>query len=911
MVSQSKERFSPKDRIVGRRDDSDPVIRLEIYGLLVLGFAIALVLALITFNGADISPAAKGRASAAHNLIGPIGAQVAHLFLSILGVGAFVLALGFGYFGLSYLIGRRARVTKLDVVGWLGLLLAGAVLAHVFFAPSRVLDHLPGGDTGAYLGEISASLISSLGTMILFGLVFIISLVAVTRRSIFELAHLVTSSFSRAGRWIRSIFEHGDERELAVATARGAVEVDPVELDAGEVATAPQPPADGAGASDGPKISEPVRPAPTPAAHAPKPAAHKTRPAAPARPSATPAAPAPPVIEDSGPPIRERADARAAERPDTEPDLGPVIVEPAPSAEAERTALTTEIDNAITDAFAENVHEVEVEAPAETTGASSADSDLKITESPAMRRRGDLVVGEQLPLATADAVEEAPYEFPSVSFLDYRPPETASYDRDLLRRNAQILEEKLADYRVKGKVVEIHPGPVITMYEFRPAPGVKVSAIANLENDLAMALSALRIRIVAPIPGKDVVGIEVPNSSREIVWLKEVINDPQFKKAKSKLTLALGKDIVGNPCVMNLQKAPHLLVAGATGAGKSVAINSFIVSLLYQAKPEDVRLILVDPKMLELSIYEGIPHLLLPVVTDPKQAAIALRWAVKEMERRYKLMADMGVRNLSNYNAKVDSLLADPDQRLPERLRMAKLKRQAQGEVDPPGEIFDADGKAIERLPLIVVIIDELADLMMVASKEVEHSIARLAQMARASGIHMVLATQRPSVDVITGLIKANFPTRISFQVASGIDSRTILDRKGAENLLGMGDMLFLPPGTSAVQRVHGSFVSEEEVHQVVRHLKEQGEPNYDLGILAHDDEDSTFNGGGDDADEFYDRAVKIVAETRNASISFLQRKLKIGYNRSARIVEMMEDQGIIGPSDGTSRPREVFIEPI
>jgi S-DNA-T family DNA segregation ATPase FtsK/SpoIIIE len=509
-------------------------------------------------------------------------------------------------------------------------------------------------------------------------------------------------------------------------------------------------------------------------------------------------------------------------------------------------------------------------------------------------------------------IEEKPFVLPTLSMLDYRPPETTTYDRELLKRNAQILEAKLLDYKVKGKVVEIHPGPVVTMYEFMPAAGVKVSAIANLANDLAMALAAISIRIVAPIPGKNVVGIEIPNAARETVWLKEILSDGGYARAKSRLTLALGKDIVGNPTCMDLAKAPHLLVAGATGAGKSVAINSFVVSLLYKAEPADVRLIMVDPKMLELSIYEGIPHLLLPVVTDPKQAATALKWAVKEMERRYRLLADMGVRNLAGYNQKVLQLLEDPSIRLPEKLRLAKLKREAKGEIDKKGAILDADGRPVEKLPSIVVIIDELADLMMVASKEVEHCIARLAQMARASGIHLIVATQRPSVDVITGLIKANFPTRISFRVASGIDSRTILDQKGAEALLGMGDMLFLPPG-QALQRVHGCYVSEEEVHAVVAHLKEQGAPEYDMGILVSDDEDgesgeSLPEGDGDD---LYNQAVRIAAEARYISTSYLQRKLKIGYNRAARIIEQMEENGIIGPSDGTSRPREVFIDPI
>ena len=393
------------------------------------------------------------------------------------------------------------------------------------------------------------------------------------------------------------------------------------------------------------------------------------------------------------------------------------------------------------------------------------------------------------------------------------------------------------------------------------------------------------------------------------------MSDNSYAKAKSNLTLALGKDIVGNPACMNLAKAPHLLVAGATGAGKSVAINAFICSLLYRATPEQVRLIMIDPKILELSIYDGIPHLMLPVVTDPQNASVALRWAVKEMDRRYQLMADLGVRNLENFNAKVESIYAAeaPQDAVPEKLRQARLQRERAANPDPAGAVFDCSGRALETLPTIVIVVDELADLMMVAKKDVELSIARLAQKARACGIHLILATQRPSVDVITGLIKANFPTRISFRVSSKIDSRTILDQGGAESLLGMGDMLWLAPGGGGPKRVHGAFIDEDEVHRIVEHLKAQGEPDYDLDILVDDDADGLADlpSGGDDCDPLYDQALRIVAETRNASISFLQRKLKIGYNRAARIVEELEEQGIIGPSDGTSRPREIFIDPI
>ncbi len=845
-------RFDARDRVVGRREDDDPVIRLEIYGILIIAFAVALLLALFTFDPADLQPNGSTRPRAVVNAIGPVGANVGNIFLGIFGLGAFALAGTFLILGLSYVIGRRSELKKLDVLGWLGVLLGGAVLLHVSLAPARMLGHLPGGGIGEYVGEILTAFLSTPGTILLSITILAISGIALTRRSLFELGAV----FVRGGQVVKGLLTMGD-----------APAVDD------ELGYEPEPE---------PEAAEPERPR-----------------AARAEEKVTEAKPEP-EPEPTGPVIREPRKPQAvaeAPEPEPEPEAKPAP-EPEPELEPESAAQADEP--------AAPAAEPKPEPEPEPKGDG-----LKIVESQAMRRSRSIVVGEQLNLDEESG--NRAFELPSLSLLDYRPPEGLAYDREFLTRNAQVLEAKLADYRVKGKVVEIHPGPVVTMYEFRPAPGVKISAIANLSDDLAMALSALRIRIVAPIPGKDVVGIEVPNKAREIVWLKEILSDKSYSKAKSALTIGLGKDIVGNPTTFDLAKAPHLLVAGATGSGKSVAINSFIVSILYNATPEDVRMIMVDPKMLELSIYEGIPHLLLPVVTDPKQAATALRWAVKEMERRYKLMADMGVRNLANFNKKALNLLENPALELPERLKLAKSKRAARGEPDREGAVLDAEGKPIEKLPLIVVIVDELADLMMVASKEVEHSIARLAQMARASGIHLVLATQRPSVDVITGLIKANFPTRISFQVASKIDSRTILDQKGADALLGMGDMLFMPPGTSTLKRVHGTYVSEDEIHGIVSHLREQGEADYDLGILVSD-EDGEGGGGkyaGSDVDELYDRAVRIVAETRNASISFLQRKLKIGYNRSARIVEEMERDGIVGPSDGTSRPREVFIDPI
>jgi S-DNA-T family DNA segregation ATPase FtsK/SpoIIIE len=524
---------------------------------------------------------------------------------------------------------------------------------------------------------------------------------------------------------------------------------------------------------------------------------------------------------------------------------------------------------------------------------------------PVKKKKKDELEGQD---AFAFLEPSGTYHKPTLSLLDHDGEPPKPIDKEVLTMQARILTKKLQDFNVQGEVVEVKPGPVVTMYEFAPAPGVKVSKIAGLSDDLSMALKALSIRIVAPIPGRGVVGIEIPNKDRETVYLKEILASEEYQKTGGRLPMALGKDIFGRTVVADLAKMPHVLVAGSTGSGKSVSINTMILSLLYRATPEDVRIIMVDPKMLELSIYEGIPHLLLPVVTNPKKAALALNWAVREMERRYKLMADKGVRNIDGYNKKIAREAKEKDD-LRAKGQMV-VEALEEGEEELP-EVELAEGEILEHghLPFIVVIVDELADLMMVAGRDIEESIARLAQMARAAGIHLILATQRPSVDVITGLIKANFPTRISFKVFSRIDSRTILDSMGAETLLGMGDMLYLPPGTGALQRVHGAFVSELEVQRVVDFLKKQGDPEYDKSILSAP---PSAEGGGDDGEEEYDEkwdeALALVAESRQASISMLQRRLRLGYNRAARMVEKMEQEGIVGPSDGTSRPREVFI---
>ena len=483
---------------------------------------------------------------------------------------------------------------------------------------------------------------------------------------------------------------------------------------------------------------------------------------------------------------------------------------------------------------------------------------------------------------------------PPLSLLDDAPVTQETVSVEILEFTSRLIEKKLSDFGVEAKVIAAYPGPVITRYEIEPAMGVKGSQIVGLARDLARSLSLTSIRVVETIPGKNYMGLELPNPKRQIVRLTEILGSKVYNDSGSSLTVALGKDIAGHPVVADLAKMPHLLVAGTTGSGKSVGINATILSLLYKSDPNDVRMILIDPKMLEMSVYEGIPHLLAPVVTDMRQAAHALNWAVAEMEKRYKLMSKLGVRNLAGYNAKI-------------------IEAEKREELIPnPFSLTPDAPEPLEKLPTIVIIIDELADLMMVVGKKVEELIARIAQKARAAGLHLILATQRPSVDVITGLIKANIPTRIAFQVSSKIDSRTILDQMGAEALLGMGDMLYMPPGTGLPVRVHGAFVSDDEVHRVVNYLKAQGEPNYIEGILEGGVLEESADGmpageGGGEADALYDQAVAIVLKNRRASISLVQRHLRIGYNRAARLLEQMEQSGVVSTMQSNGN-REILV---
>ncbi|MFM8695107.1 MAG: DNA translocase FtsK [Betaproteobacteria bacterium] len=488
-------------------------------------------------------------------------------------------------------------------------------------------------------------------------------------------------------------------------------------------------------------------------------------------------------------------------------------------------------------------------------------------------------------------------KLPQVDLLDSAPSRQETVSADTLEMTSRLIEKKLRDFGVEVQVVAASPGPVITRYEIEPATGVKGSQVVNLAKDLARSLSLVSIRVVETIPGKTTMALELPNAKRQVIKLTEILGSQVYADAGSHLTMGLGKDIVGQPVVADLAKMPHCLVAGTTGSGKSVGINAMILSLLYKAEARDVRLILIDPKMLEMSVYEGIPHLLCPVVTDMKQAGNALNWCVGEMERRYKLMSKMGVRNVAGYNKKIDEAAAREEK------------------IPNPFSLTPEQPEPLERLPFVVVVIDELADLMMVVGKKIEELIARLAQKARASGIHLILATQRPSVDVITGLIKANIPTRLSFQVSSKIDSRTILDQMGAEALLGMGDMLYMPSGTGLPVRVHGAFVSDDEVHRVVEFLKAQGEPNYIEGILeggtleGEGGEPGAPGGGASDgeSDPLYDQAVAVVLEHKRASISLVQRHLRIGYNRAARLLEQMEKSGLVSAM-ATNGNRDIIV---
>ena len=887
----------------------------EVGGVLLLAISLVIFLSIVSFDPTDLGP----RDGQPSNLIGPVGVHIGAALLSIFGIGALFVNALFCFFGISLLLGRNVEPKAGEIIGQASFVVSGTVLGHLLLSTHLVFGHSPGGWIGAFFGELSRGLLGTVGTIIVALSTLVIGLVLVTGLRPGVIARWAVAKLHRFLAWIKYRLEvrrefkarFEEEREKLLAAEEISIaELAKVEAQRSVATLAPEKyefeedfeneverklqsrlsrlfgsrvksaKAEDSRASKAEKNSsdkkekekEKEKETTSPKAKSPEGKVES------------------PKTTD---PTMEEDQWEIGTLANTEEDLED---EPIPIAGFDTSPAIEVSDTQVIDIRSENSESQMLKGEAAAFGP-------QIVESEATRKSRQ----RQELLADADdgllfkPQRKGSYELPPLSFLNFDRAEEITVDSDALRQMAAQIEQTLADFRVEGSIVEICPGPVITMFEFSPAPGVKISKIANLSDDLAMALAARSVRIVAPIPGKGVVGIEVPNPSREMVYLKEIIADEAFlDNKKMTLPMALGKNTEGGPVIADLAKMPHLLVAGATGAGKSVAVNTMICSLLYKHTPDDVRMIMVDPKMLEFSIYADIPHLLLPVVTDPKQATVALNWTVQEMERRYQALADMGVRNIDGYNHKVEKITKQAELDQLNGLEVSESLTQLG---------IDHNGEPTHRhLPYIVVIIDEFADLMMTASKDVETAVARLAQKARAAGIHLILATQRPSTDVITGLIKANFPTRLALRVTSKTDSRVVLDSNGAENLLGNGDMLFVPPGTSFLQRTHGAYVSETEIDKIVAFLKDQGEPLYNEAILADEEEDQDSGLPEMEKDEYYEEAVRLVVGSQRASISMLQRKLRVGYNRAARMVDIMEKEGIVGSSDGC-KPRDVLLE--
>ncbi|MCX5742347.1 MAG: DNA translocase FtsK 4TM domain-containing protein [Proteobacteria bacterium] len=851
----------------------------EVIGVVALGAALFLVIAMVSLQAGKL-------------IMGPFGRTTASLCYGLAGMGGYVLITLGAVTAVRALIDRAPIMPRSIAIGVMIGVASLATLAHLAFATYRVAGYGPGGAIGAHLAEILRALISTAGTALLACIGLVIAIVVATPLRMREVLFAIGRGLLTVGRGFRTVgaavmhFWGDVFRAILPERREDDDDEDDDEDDDDEDEDDDRIPQDIMEVSSTDHTVDPV------------------------------------IIERAAPDKKPRKKPAIVVEDATELPLAAetIALEEAPKKKV-RTRFpsgtqTDPSDEETPVPAAEPIALAPVPAPAANGQPMIVESRFKHADKASMAEKEKAAEADRRSFIK---IGDGDYQLPSIQLLNYEANNN-TIDRSAMLELSAKLTQTLENYSVKGDVVAIRPGPVVTMYEFAPAPGTRVNKIVNLTDDLALSLEALRVRIVAPIPGKAAVGIEVPNKTREKVFLKEILADESFTKGKWKLPMAIGKDIEGGPSIVDLAKMPHLLVAGTTGSGKSVAVNAMITSLLYHCSPEDVRMIMVDPKMLELSIYEGVPHLLLPVVTDPKKANLALRWAVEEMERRYDLLATAGVRDIASYNDKIGTAAAKLEA---DKLRAAAEAAAAALEDDiekavsaDTEEEADAREKIVSapahRLPYIVVVIDEFADLMMCAPKEVETSVARIAQKARAAGIHMILATQRPSVDVITGLIKANFPSRIAFHVTSKIDSRTILDQNGAEALLGAGDMLFSDRGAQP-SRFHGCYVDETEIHRVVEFLKTQGRPVYNMDILKPRDEEGEGGESGSQMpqgksdDDMYDKAVYIVTTTRNASISWVQRQLRIGYNRAARLVEEMEKQGVVSGPDHTNK-REVLV---
>jgi S-DNA-T family DNA segregation ATPase FtsK/SpoIIIE len=873
----------------------DPV-RREVIGLVTLGGAFLLALTLFSHRPP------QSALDAPRNLIGPVGAFVADVLFFTIGLGSFIIAILAVFAACSMLFGRRVFTRRSELVGYGMLLVAGTAFFGVTASEAQLFGYAPGGMLGTIVGGGLALALGSVGAAIITGVVALASIVLVTEMSLIALIERVLRRSGRdvgglLGRWMSrrprpaaasrtaprtpapvrddGARFAGSTLRTSLATFRGLFQR--AERQAQVRTIAPGEPLLGAD-DDGDD---------------PPWAAALTVP-----PGSAVAGSDAWSIDDDGP-AGVTPTSRTARS-----DYAATTVRPLPRATKGPRTRVADVEPVVAEPALDEATAAPVESARAARPAPTSQSiGPVIVESAAQKARkraADLERAEQQRLNLGSSTSA--WEPPPLSFLGYDEGKRAPIDHVRLREKAVQLESTFASFKVRGRVTGICPGPVVTRFEYEPEQGTKVARIASLSDDIAMALKAQSVRIIAPIPGKGCVGIELPNETRETVYLKEILADERFTSSRSKMTVGLGKDIEGNPVVADLARMPHLLVAGTTGSGKSVTVNSMIVSILYNASPDDVRMILIDPKQLEFSIYKDIPHLLLPVVTDPTRASAALQWAVQEMERRYKLMSELKVRDLMGYNRKLKELQTAHEEALAAGRDLAQVD-----ELLPMLDVCDPDGRRSHRhMTYILVVVDEFADLMMVAKKDVETSVARLAQKARAAGIHVVLATQRPSVDVITGLIKANFPTRLSCRLMSGIDSRTVLDDMGAEQLLGQGDMLFRPPGRSDLVRVHGAWVDEREIEKITDFLKVQREPEYDESILqagesAEDDEEELPE------DPLYEKGVRAVIEAGFASISMVQRKLGIGYNRAAKMVELMERRGIVGPAQGGSARREIL----
>ena len=839
----------------------------EVAALVVWTLAIFLALALASYRGDPSgSPAMTPPGS---DWVGPVGGLCARGLVSLVGLVAWALPLELFALGVPLVRGKESAATPGRIAGDLLCAVVAAALIQVG-GPSRTAfgSYPAGGVVGELFGELARSLFSTAGSFLVGFACLGLILIGRAAFSFIALARLVARLATATASWVasttRAVVEawgqaralEREQREAERVAREPKIDTSP--HDQAMVATIPLDDDDSIiqALSDDPRPKRSRRPKPV-------------------------TQPAPPTPVTDALPEPVEAEAPAAATP-VEPPSSPLASTEAP----------------------------ETMALAETEGDQAPNAEKKRRP-----RKAPTIVDTSAALEKerADDAElvrpRSSFELPNIDFLTAEKVDpSASVDREKLLATAETLVKTLADYGVEGKVEDILPGPTVTTFEVSPAAGTKVSKVAGLADDLALAL-ARKVRIVAPIPRKNRIGFELPNDKRVPVHLRDLVEDRRFQAMEAPLPVVLGRDILGNPVYADLASMPHAIVAGATGAGKSVGLNVMLLSLLYRRTPEELRLLMIDPKVVELAPFDRIPHMLLPVVTDMKQASTALKWAVDEMERRYQLFADAGTKNIATFNAWVGKVARGEAKNPNARVVVAKDHNGLPETI--PATVGDAEGEAPlpEKLPWIVIVVDEFADLMMQQGKEVEASIARLAQKARASGMHVILATQRPSVDVITGIIKANFPTRVAFRVAQKVDSRTILDEQGAEHLLGAGDMLIKLNGTNETKRVQCPWVSEDEVQRVTDFLRTQGEPVYDENILRAREDDAVADEGDAEQDPMYDEAVLVVAETRRCSTSWLQRKLQLGYNRAARIVEMMERRGLVGPANG-AKDREVLVDP-